>query len=940
MASDPALTRITMPSTGQTTGGATRARLRAAFDALVDIAPPERAAWLEANIADPDERAALLRLLAADSGDGFLDTSVVEHSTRLHSQDLKTEGLIGKQIGAFRVIRALGQGGMAAVFLAERTGADFTQKVAIKLLRRGLYSELEQRLFLRERQVLAALSHPHIARLIDGGVTDAGVPYLVMEYVDGTPITRYVAEQRLGLRQIVELFLTACRAVEAAHRNLIVHRDIKPSNILVSTEGMVKLLDFGIAKLIEEDTDATGTIGVFTPDYAAPEQLRGAAITTATDVYGLGVLLHELVLGVRPDGSPTRRPSSRVNEIVRDAASPVRAMAPARLRKLLRGDLDNILLKSLAEEPERRYASASALADDIERYLQRRPVAAHPPSRLYRARKFVQRHRGGVALTTIFLLGILSALGLALWQADVARREATRANSVRDFLIDLFDSAKANLPRNERPTPETLVREAIRRARDDSAMRADLRADLLLTLGSVSMSLGDYAQAEALIDEAIALDIGLGDASHRLAAQVRKADIEQRTNRNADADRLLASMLPDLRSRETKTAVEGLMLYAATQLYAGRLDSSIAVAREAAAKAQRIWPADSLDAIKVAALAGEISISARRDKEGLALLEPVVARWRQMSQDNDFGQALMLLADARERGGDLAGAEAAHREGIALYRRIYDRPHDALATALDDFATFLIKRERFDEAQGLLEEALAINRKVLGEQSLETASALDSLGVLEGSRRAFAASERYLRDSLAIYDAHVNEAGHEKDQALVRNHLAQTLTELGKLDEAQALSDKALAGVRALFGEKKDLTCGVLVVAARIALHRGDAPGALSISTHALDVLSQLDTPSPRMEVLARQARALALNALGKPGVALEDVTVAITALQKAAPDAHARRAGLLALQARLQRSLNQDAAATASIEEARALKVAAGLLAPEDAATLGYSAD
>ena len=218
MASDPALTRITMPSTGQTTGGALRARLRAAFDALVDIAPPERAAWLEANIADPDERAALLRLLAADSGDGFLDTSVVEHSARLHSQDLKTDGLIGRQIGAFRVIRALGQGGMAAVFLAERTGADFTQKVAIKLLRRGLYSELEQRLFLRERQVLAALSHPHIARLIDGGVTDAGVPYLVMEYVDGTPITRYVAEQRLGLRQIVELFLTACRAVEAAHR--------------------------------------------------------------------------------------------------------------------------------------------------------------------------------------------------------------------------------------------------------------------------------------------------------------------------------------------------------------------------------------------------------------------------------------------------------------------------------------------------------------------------------------------------------------------------------------------------------------------------------------------------------------------------------------------------------------------------------------------------
>ncbi|HEX6833523.1 MAG TPA: serine/threonine-protein kinase, partial [Rudaea sp.] len=349
-------------------------RLRVLFEELIELPPGKRPAWLAANVPVAAERAMLERLLAADDGRGFLDTPATDHAARLRADEVRSDVLIGQQVGAFRITRALGQGGMAAVFLGERTGADFDQQVAIKLLRRGLYSELEQRLFARERQVLAALEHPNIARLIDGGVTAAGIPYLVMEFVDGMPVTQYANERGLDPRARLTVFLDVCRAVEVAHRNLVVHRDIKPSNILVSAGGEVKLLDFGIAKLIEEDdADATGTIGVFTPDYAAPEQLRGGTITTATDVYGLGVLMHELLLGLRPSGMPTRRPSSRVGEIDTSANSLVRDLAPARLRKLLRGDIDNILLKALADEPERRYASAGALADDIERYLNRRP---------------------------------------------------------------------------------------------------------------------------------------------------------------------------------------------------------------------------------------------------------------------------------------------------------------------------------------------------------------------------------------------------------------------------------------------------------------------------------------------------------------------------------------------------------------------------------------
>ena len=255
-------------------GQNTQNRLRDLFERAVDVCAAERDAWIDAHATNPGERTALRRLLAADDGSGFLDTPATEHAARLAADEVTADGLIGQRIGAFRLVRTLGRGGMAAVFLGERVDADFEQHVAIKLLRRGLYSELEQRLFQRERQVLATLDHPNIARLIDGGLTDAGIPFLVMEHVDGVPITQYAAERGLDVRSRLTLFLAVCRTVEAAHRSLIVHRDIKPSNILVEADGTVKLLDFGIAKLIEED-DAGATVGVTRPN--TPLRSRSAA---------------------------------------------------------------------------------------------------------------------------------------------------------------------------------------------------------------------------------------------------------------------------------------------------------------------------------------------------------------------------------------------------------------------------------------------------------------------------------------------------------------------------------------------------------------------------------------------------------------------------------------------------------------------------------------
>ena len=576
------------------------ARLRAWFDAAIEIAPDRRGAWIDAHVADADERSALHRLLDSDGDDGgFFETPASQRVAGLDAGDdpIEPDGLIGTRIGAFRLVRLIGKGGMAAVFLGEREGGDFEQRAAVKLLRRGLYSEVEQRLFQRERRVLAALAHPNIAHLIDGGLTGAGIPYLVMEFVDGAPVTRYAAEQALGVRERIALFLTICRAVEAAHRSLIVHRDIKPSNILVAADGTVKLLDFGIAKLIEDDGDAP-TVAAFTPEYAAPEQLAGTPVTTATDVYALGLLLHELLLGARPGASPVRRPSSLAGEATRAAAAPPRV-----LQRALRGDLDNILLCALETEASRRYASAGALADDIARYLSGRPVEAHPPSRWYRARKFVQRHRGGVAVTAALVLGILSALGVAIWQANVALRqeqaaryEAQRANTVRDFMEQLFEPVSEGVAEGRQPALRDLVAAGVERLAATEDLGAAERVDLTMMFSRLESQLGERARALELAESADDLATKTLDPLHPKAI----AALELRGERHVrDGDHAGGEPLLREAKRRLETAGLGgptllavLDNLAVVEMDRNDEDTALALSRQALDERRRLYGDD------------------------------------------------------------------------------------------------------------------------------------------------------------------------------------------------------------------------------------------------------------------------------------------------------------------------------------------------------------
>ncbi|MEO8010261.1 MAG: serine/threonine-protein kinase, partial [Dokdonella sp.] len=390
------------------------ARARAVFDQLVDLPESEWNAQLDVlGIVESSLRGEILSLLRADRADQIM-TGVDAQAPQMVAQladaerDAQQARLVGQTVGAFRLINEIGRGGMGTVWLAQRVDGEFEQQVAIKLIRAGWdASEVDAR-FRAERQILAGLTHPNIARLIDGGVTADGRPWLALEYVDGVDLRTFCEREKLDLRARLRLFLTVCAAVSHAHSRLIVHRDLKPSNLLVTGAGEVKLLDFGIAKLIDGSATHASQTRVFTPEYAAPEQVRGEAVTTAVDVHALGLLLYELLTGKRPykvnhstpaayerailDQIPTR-PSLAWTRQPNDAVAPLlHELSTRHLARELRGDLDAIVLKALRKDPADRYASVADFALDIDNHLQRRPVAARRGGWRYRATRFLRRH--------------------------------------------------------------------------------------------------------------------------------------------------------------------------------------------------------------------------------------------------------------------------------------------------------------------------------------------------------------------------------------------------------------------------------------------------------------------------------------------------------------------------------------------------------------------
>ena len=914
---------------------ADQARLRELFEQALALDAEERAAFVAA-CSDASTRQRLARMLDVDADDTPLAEKDASQVAELIGEINYASNLPpGSRIGPFKLAEVLGEGGSSIVFRATRTLEGVSQEVALKLLRHGLYSPDAQRQFRRERLALAQLDHPGIARLIEGGVTESGMAYIVLELIEGTPLTEHAREHRLEPRARLALFLQVCRAVEAAHRALIVHRDLKPSNVLVTRDGQVKLLDFGIAKLLHNDDETQTRLPAFTPSYAAPEQRVGGLVTTATDVYALGVLLGQLMTGERMSGGQT--PSGQV----REGHDPGVLPASARItRRLLRGDLDNIVLKAIDEDPARRYASASAFADDVERLLDGRPVSAHPPSRWYRARKFVLRHKVSVASSLTFLIVILASLGSAIWQARIANNASTRANATLAFVVDLLKTANADLPADQRPTPAELVAEAATKARTDADLDPRVRAQLLLTLAEVSRSNGDTTQAEALIDDAIARMQALGaDASSPewVAMLVSKGNLLHTTGRTMEADRLMEGLLPALDGVDTDGAVSALMLYGATRAYAADADRAVEIAKQALIKAKRVFGADSTNGVETATYLGQLCSSLRRYREAEAMLEEGILRWRRVGlpHNEQLARSLFHLARSKQALGQRNEVEALYKEGIALMRSIREGPFHRLPQGLLGYADFLLGEERHEEAKLALDEALQIDMATRGAEDVRTAMTLHALANYHRARGESSEAEQRGRAAVEILRACAKAAGYEPELARVQLDFASSLIAKEEIDEAVALHRTVLPDLSRLYGAQSAEIADGQCVGAALSSLRGDFAAALRDADQALAILRALDIPVASSEVRCLQLRTNALLGLQRSDEARETAALAVVRHQQAYPSASTRLAGLLALRARAERSDGDLEAASSTIAQAHQLVVLAELLPTEDRETL-----
>jgi tetratricopeptide (TPR) repeat protein len=711
-----------------------------AFDEALDLTPPERSAFLtRLAVTDAALAAAVGALLrAADGSDPRLEgVSPAAGLFALHEELSGAHELSpGDEIGRFRILRELGRGGMAVVYLAERADGAFEQMVAIKRLHHGLGTLGALQRFHQERQILATLNHASIATLLDGGVDGSGFPYLVMEYVEGTPIDRYADDHTLTVRARLDLFTRVARAVDYAHRNLVVHRDIKPSNILVTPDGEVKLLDFGIAKLVDSPTGAepapvTQTVlRALTPEYASPEQLNGTRITIASDVYQLGLLLYELITGVRArqieSGSlieaavacaqPVTRPSVMVGMTTRrDEIARARATSPIALARLLRGDLDNIVAMAVHAQPEARYPTAAALADDVIRHVSGRAVRARGEAPLYRAMRFVQRHALGITASAA-IVGLLVAVAItASIQAariaeerDRVRVEAAKAQGVTQFLLGLFEIP----PTAEANYANLSAREVLeyRAARVDELAEQPpiVQAEIMSTVGYALIRLASHDRGIALIQRSLETrreQLGLehvdtAESLHRLG-----------TGLNMKGD--FAAAEPHLRQA---LAIRERLL--------GRAHVEVAeTLTELARAVGRLGRLDDAEQMLIRALA--IDRAAGNDYQARVL--------------NTLG----LLEVAR--GNDDAASKY-FGEAIAYRRARFGNNHSDLATNLLNLAQVHLRQKKPHDAIPLLEESIVGRRRVFGDTHLYTAAVRLVLASAYIDAAEFTSAEQLLQE--------------------------------------------------------------------------------------------------------------------------------------------------------------------------------------------------
>jgi tetratricopeptide (TPR) repeat protein len=767
------------------------------LDQALDLADGERGSWIAAIRRDKPELADdLERMLSgheALKGERFLEGAAVV---------IPHPSLTGLRVGAYTLVSPLGRGGMGTVWLAERNDGRFTRRAAVKLLNAALIGKSGEERFRHEGSLLARLTHPNIAHLIDAGVTSTGQPFLVLELVEGEHVDQYCERRSLPVEERLRLFTQVLDAVAHAHANLIVHRDLKPSNVLVRGDGTVKLLDFGIAKLLEHDATDRPAITrdgapPLTPEYAAPEQLTGGAITTATDVHALGVLLYVLLGGPNPAAGTSGSAADLIRVIVETEPPRLSQVAPQ--GKALRGDLDNIVAKALKKRPEERYSSVTAFADDLRRYLRHEPVSARADTLAYRASKFLQRRARGVAAAAAVL--VLMASLVAFYtvrlasERDRARLEAAKSAQMSELLTSFLTGADPYATRDREPTVRNILDAGAERVQKELADQPELKAEMLNVIGRVYQRLEQLETAQPLLEEALAIGRSNKVPSVRLAQSLNELGILHRARGDLEESTLLLeealAMRRQLLGDMDKDVAVTLVELGRTYEDRGMSDRAEPLFREALATRLAIF--------------GEVHREVSTSKAGLALLllrrgdlddaEPLFRsaleiNLKVLGDDHpNTGATYNNLGLVTLGRGDAAAAEPMFRKALAIRRKYFGDRHTSLGNNIVNLSASLIDQQRYAEAAPLLTEALEFTAAATGNRDASMARLAFQLARIRLAQGNLTEAEALLRGALARQKTAL-PAG-DWVTAATQSALGAALTGLGRLDEAELMLTEA-----------------------------------------------------------------------------------------------------------------------------------------------------
>ena len=868
-------------------------QVSAILDEALELDGRARSAFLDRVCAGDEElRARIEGLLVADAdSNGFLEAPAGHHLPDLVPPVSPDGPSAGTLIGPYRVLRELARGGMGEVCLAERADGQFDQCVALKLIRQGMGTGELHRRFLAERRILARLNHPNIARLLDGGITADGQPWFAMEYVDGQPLMAWCEARHATLAARLALFRDVCEAVRYAHQSLVVHRDLKPSNLLVTPPGQVKLLDFGIAKLLDEapvstedgqQSPATRTeLRLLTPEYAAPEQIRGEPVTTATDVYALGAVLYELLTGQRAHRFERNTLAEMERVVCETEPTRPSQAAPAARRRELSGDLDTIVLKALEKSPSRRYPSVEALLEDLRRYDDGLPIRARPDSLAYRLHKFIRRHRAGAAMSLLAAVLACAGLGATVYQARAKAREAEKARQVKDFLVSLFQVADPAQSRGREITARELLDRGVRRVDSALGRQPAMQEELLGILGTIHRELGLYARADSLFARAVvAAERAYGPDHPEVAARLTDRGTSLKELGELAAAESVYQRALAIRRRvlgpEHVDVAYTMGELASTFSDEGKYQPAESLFRAVLALDLRHrGPADlevATDLENLGVLLGERDNFAGADSAYRAAL-----RIQKRHLDPNHPKVINILGNIATNLGDMGRyveAESLHRQVLTARRRLFPEGHPDVAWSLHTLAALLEQTGRWAEAESLEVEALAQRRRLLGPDHPVTMQTLNNLAIVRYRMGDLAGAEPAFREALRTWEAKLGPDHAYTDRA--RNNLGAVLSEAGKYAEAESLLRRSLAAsVRTLGDSALDAavtrrTLGVLLhrtgrlreaersLRMALATYRSELPDSHPRAAEALTGLGQVLTDRGR----AREAEPLLREAL------------------------------------------------------------------------------